>query len=257
LLQSDYNPDIISTLARTADILREEDDYLDSLSGDLAHRLIHRESGGWSLAIPAVRVLPAALQRRLLRVFLDRAAPDSPPQDYRTTRQLEALVEEGRHGTAVTLSPGLRVRVLYSDLTVTPGAFEYKMERVPLPIPGEAALPDLGLKLRAQQADVTEAGNPKTDACGERAILDADVLPGPLMVRQRRKGDLFRPLGCPGEAKLKAFLIDRKVPRPERDRIPLVVSGGKIAWVVGYQIDDRFKVTPQTRHVLILSKELS
>lgn len=89
-----------------------------------------------------------------------------------------------------------------------------------------------------------------------RALLDADVLPGPLSVRHRRDGDRFRPLGALGESKLKSFLIDHKVPRPVRDRIPLVVAGDQIAWVVGYQIDDRFKVTPRTRHVLVLSKEL-
>jgi tRNA(Ile)-lysidine synthase len=77
-----------------------------------------------------------------------------------------------------------------------------------------------------------------------------------LALRRRREGDLFRPLGAPGESKLKSFLIDHKVPRPVRDRIPLVVAGDKIAWVVGYQIDDRFKVTSRTQRVLVLSKEL-
>jgi tRNA(Ile)-lysidine synthase len=63
------------------------------------------------------------------------------------------------------------------------------------------------------------------------------------------------PLGGPGTRKLKAFLIDRKVPVDARGRIPLVVSGERIAWVVGHRIDDRFKITPRTRRVLVLEKE--
>jgi tRNA(Ile)-lysidine synthase len=95
------------------------------------------------------------------------------------------------------------------------------------------------------------AGTPTT----ERALLDADTLPGPLRVRSRRAGDAFMPLGSTGESKLKAYLIDRKVPRPARERIPLVLAGHRIAWVVGFQIDDRYKVTAGTRRILVLSKE--
>ena len=63
------------------------------------------------------------------------------------------------------------------------------------------------------------------------------------------------PLGGPGTRKIKSFLIDRKVPVDERGRIPLVLSGERIAWVVGHQIDDRFKVTADTRRILVLEKE--
>ena len=122
-------------------------------------------------------------------------------------------------------------------------------------MPGEAELPDLGLRLKAWEVEAALLGDPRSAARPERALLDAESLPGPLAVRSRRSGDVFRPLGCTGDSKLKSYLIDRKVPRPARERIPLVVSGGRIAWVVGYQIDDRFKVTPETRRVLVLSKE--
>jgi tRNA(Ile)-lysidine synthase len=63
------------------------------------------------------------------------------------------------------------------------------------------------------------------------------------------------PLGAPGSRKVKSFLIDRKVPVDERGRIPLVLSGDRIAWVVSHAIDDRFKVTDRTRRILVLEKE--
>jgi tRNA(Ile)-lysidine synthase len=75
-------------------------------------------------------------------------------------------------------------------------------------------------------------------------------------VRARRPGDRFRPLGSGGSRKVKAFLIDRKVPRDQRARIPIVLSGERIAWVVGHQIDERFKMTPATRRVLVLEREI-
>jgi tRNA(Ile)-lysidine synthase len=53
-----------------------------------------------------------------------------------------------------------------------------------------------------------------------------------------------------GQKKLQDFFVDAKVPRHQRCRVPLVVSGGEIAWVVGFRVDERFKVTDSTRRVL-------
>ena len=257
MLQAQYNPEVVEVLSRTTSVLRDEDEYLESVTRELVRRLVRKEAQGYSLAIPAVRVLPPALRRRLLRSFLERATPPpSPPPDFESTLALETLVREGRHQAASTLGPELEVRVLYSDLVAIPKPSPRELTAVPLPVPGEAAWPDLGVRLRAHQLSRTEAGDPRSASAEGQAFLDADTLPGPLAVRRRRNGDHFRPLGSPGESKLKSYLIDHKVPRPVRDRIPLVVAGDQIAWVVGYQIEDRFKVTPRTRRVLVLSKEL-
>ena len=61
-------------------------------------------------------------------------------------------------------------------------------------------------------------------------------------IRNRRPGDRLRPLGCPYRRKLKDVLIDRHVPRVERDRIPLVCLDDSIAWVPGVTIDERFRI---------------
>ena len=62
------------------------------------------------------------------------------------------------------------------------------------------------------------------------------------IVRNRRTGDRFHPLGAPGSKKLKEFLIDRKVPVDKRDRLPLLVWNGEIVWIAGVEVSERFKV---------------
>ncbi|PON11130.1 tRNA(Ile)-lysidine synthetase, partial [Candidatus Entotheonella serta] len=59
-------------------------------------------------------------------------------------------------------------------------------------------------------------------------------------------------LGAPGHKKLKSFFIDKKIPRAERERIPLVVSGAEIVWVAGYQLGDRFRIRPETQRAVRL-----
>jgi tRNA(Ile)-lysidine synthase len=74
----------------------------------------------------------------------------------------------------------------------------------------------------------------------------------PLLVRSFRPGDSFMPLGMNGRKKLKNFFIDLKIPRSERARIPLLISGGDICWVAGWRIDERFKIGDKTKKTLKL-----
>ena len=86
------------------------------------------------------------------------------------------------------------------------------------------------------------------------AVVAADGWIAPLAVRNRRPGDRFRPFGLAGQKKLQDFLVDRKVARAERDRVPLVVDGNdRILWVAGHEIDEAFRVTDAARAVLILT----
>ena len=84
------------------------------------------------------------------------------------------------------------------------------------------------------------------------ALLDADKLTTPLTVRTRRRGDRFRPLGLKAPVKLQDFFVNAKVPRAERDRIPLVISASRIVWVVGYRISEDAKVGEATRRTIRL-----
>ena len=68
-----------------------------------------------------------------------------------------------------------------------------------------------------------------------QAVLDAESMEGPIRVRTRRPGDRFQPLGMSQPKKLQDFMVDSKVPRAWRDRVPLVVTPGGIAWVVGWR----------------------
>jgi len=82
------------------------------------------------------------------------------------------------------------------------------------------------------------------------AALDADRLDFPLKLRTWKAGDSFHPLGMKGTKKISDYLINRKVPLPDKQEIRVIESGNDIVWVVNHRIDDRYKVTPKTRRVL-------
>ncbi len=84
------------------------------------------------------------------------------------------------------------------------------------------------------------------------ATLDASDIAFPLLLRKWKQGDYFYPLGMRKKKKISRFLIDQKVPLHEKEKVWVVESNKKILWIIGYRIDDRFKVSSNSKLVLQL-----
>jgi tRNA(Ile)-lysidine synthase len=84
------------------------------------------------------------------------------------------------------------------------------------------------------------------------AVLDIDKIEFPLYLRRWQNGDYFMPFGMNGMKKVSDFLIDHKVSIPEKENTWVLMSGERLIWLVGYRIDDRYKVTKNTREILCI-----
>jgi len=80
-------------------------------------------------------------------------------------------------------------------------------------------------------------------------LVDRQLLDFPLVVRKWKAGDSFYPLGMKGKKKISDFLTDRKVSRPDKEKTYVLLSGDKIVCVLGHRIDERYKVTKQTKEI--------
>ncbi|WP_375416627.1 tRNA lysidine(34) synthetase TilS [uncultured Hymenobacter sp.] len=109
-----------------------------------------------------------------------------------------------------------------------------------------------GLRLRAETHAAAGFEVPRSRST---AALDADKLKFPLTLRRWQEGDWFMPLGLKGKKKLSDFLIDQKVPLNLKDDVRVLTSAdGKICWVVGFRVDERFKVSEETAQVLTVQR---
>ncbi|HUF91717.1 MAG TPA: tRNA lysidine(34) synthetase TilS, partial [Candidatus Limnocylindria bacterium] len=117
-----------------------------------------------------------------------------------------------------------------------------------LDVPGRVDLPEIGCAMEARLLPAAGYVVPRDAA---QVAFDAAAVPRRLTVRARRHGDRFHPFGA-GERRLKGFLIDAKVPRWERVRLPLVDAGGEILWVAGVRRAAVAPLTAATRDVMEL-----
>lgn len=90
----------------------------------------------------------------------------------------------------------------------------------------------------------------RSASCPYVQFFDLSTLKFPVHIRSWREGDWFIPLGMKGKKKLSDFMIDEKIPVNLKQRLPVLFSGDTIVWVVGYRIDDRFKIIPGSSQLL-------
>lgn len=100
---------------------------------------------------------------------------------------------------------------------------------------------------------ITEPSDEELPVIPLTAALDLERVTFPVTVRHWEPGDRFMPLGMKQMKKISDFLIDLKVPVTEKEKVLLLLSGDEIMWVMGYRIDDRYRVTPRTSRILVIT----
>ena len=245
-------------LARQADAWRDDERWLAAcVAVELPSVLMPHADGGWLVDLPRLDAVPPMLRRRLRLALLEQMLPRGQVS-LALVHGLERLetLPEGRRARLRDLSvvrsgPHLRITLGTAVGTDQPTRIAPRV----LELPGSIEVDEADLRIEASvlRREVWQAdARPDRDGA-MRVALDADRMGSALVVRGRQAGDRMRPRGAPGSQKVQDLMVNRKVPRHDRDRVPVITSAdGQIAWVVGLAVGEEFAIQPHTAAVLLL-----
>lgn len=249
-IEENYNPSVLDSLVKTANILKEDYDYLEKEAQTLYRSLVHFEKKDrLSFSIAALDKLHPAMKARMLRKAGEELLGKGELLSYRQVQNLLELLDKQQTGKAIHLPMDLEAVISYDKLIFSKGKKEpTEPFKEPLTVGDTTYIH--ALKASFELTVVPKESIAKVSKDKFVKHFDYDKVKQPIFVRNRRDGDRFWPLGLSGKKKLKDFLIDCKVDRDERDLIPLICHGNDIVWVVGYRISEKYKITDRTQQVL-------
>lgn len=242
LLAKDYNPNIAETLARVAEVSRDEEAYWQAEIAKLLPFVVttgkpvrgggrSHSTGSKQIAVnlEALAKQPLALQRRLLKAAAESAGAEADLQ------HVEELLRAA-HGTIprCELPGGMVAERTHRELQFTeraPKANERAQYHYPLAVPGEVQVAEINTVVRARVEPLASGAasyNPATHPQADTIVLPATPQ---LEVRNWRDGDRFRQAHSSGEKKVKDILQSLNVPADARRIWPVVESAGQIIWV--------------------------
>lgn len=206
------------------------------------------------LSLLSLQETPAGLLPHVMRLAASRLLGDV--RDIGEPHLLAMSAAVGKPvGTELDLPRGLHLRVDYGEIVVTVGESEPEIgalpiEGVELAVPGSTSVGGWRFAASIAEDDRSSATESEWEA-----RVDADSIKGRLVARRRRPGDRVQPLGMAGEKKLQDVFVDAKVPRRQRDSVPVVCDDAGIVWVAGHRIAERVRVSASTRRLLRLRAE--
>ena len=257
-IEAEVNPQVRDALTRLA----EQAHWLEEYLGETVQRtfetlIISRTDQVLSLNADALSRKSRIVQTELIRLAYRSFGLGEQDLSFGHLVSALELIADPASGKQLQLPGGMTVEKRYHQLVFslpTEEPRETISAEIAVHLPGHTLLPIRRLEINCSVDEVSPRDIPRLRRAADRMeeYLDLEAVHPPLVVRRRRPGDRFCPLGAPGSKKLSDFLIDAKVDPRERDRVAVLCDQLGPVWVIGHRIDDRVKLTELTRRVLHL-----
>jgi tRNA(Ile)-lysidine synthase len=250
-LRKKYNPNIETSLAHMAEILRNEDEFIkDQVARSLRKAFIQKDANHVVLKLNVINKLPPAIRWRLFKTVLEEFSTDKNGVSYRHVKSLDEMAQNSESGKKIILPMKIEARKEYQALILEKRESrekKLKYEYV-LRLPGSIFIKELNVAIIAKRIR-----KDRINFASQNTIyMDWDRIQQPLTVRNRRAGDWLHPLGMTGRQKIKKYFIDRKICRGDRDEMMLLVDGVSVIGVGKTRLDERVKITANTKKVLAI-----
>ena len=258
LIEAEVNAQVREALLRLAEQATWHDEFLQEVARGVFERLVlSRTESALVLEASALKCESRVVQAEVVRLaYLTFGLGE---QDLAFTHLASALdlLADPASGRQAQLPGQVTLEKRYEQLIFSLPDDSPQAAVAPeiaVRVPGCTLLPvrRLELECRIEPVEVARKHQAEGLSLGWEEYVDFAALHLPLVVRPRRLGERFSPLGAPGSKKISDFLTDAKVEPRERERVAVLSDQLGPVWIIGHRIDERVKLTSKTRETLHL-----
>lgn len=259
-----YSPQIKRLLWQMAEILYDEEMFIETYV-NRAWEVCFIKKDRHQIELNADQFIKQeiTIQRRLVRRAISMLIPSLRDIDFgivdrfilfcgRKKKYLNADLGERLYFSKIDN----RAIITQGELRI-PGDFPQITEGIiiPIHIPGTVEIsPRWVLECISVTLDDNNRREIESNSDPYQIWLDLEKIDNPLILRTRKRGDTFNPLGMEGHhIKLSDYMINEKIPRSFRNRWPLLAAGEDIVWVTGYRMANKFRVTKDSKRAIHVS----
>lgn len=253
-LKDNFNQDIVNTLIRLSYNLKNDNEFIEKNSEKIFYKYCDVKKEKVIIKKDAFLEHDAILTRVIRRAILSLTG-----DIYNFERKhIFDLIDIQKAGTGKKINLVRKV-IAYNSYGDIELFFEKdkkvkSIEEYILKLDNKIFIEDFNINISLKKFN--NKNTYKFENKGLINYFDYDkIINGIIKLRARCNGDSIIPLGMKGRKKLKDLFIDLKIPKEERDEIPIILFGEEIAWIVGYRSSDSFKVTKDTKEILEIRVE--
>jgi len=254
MLEKEFNPRIVDSMARTASIFSVVNDYLRDEVEKVVKATTLVEEGRVTINLESLKAVPVALQHLVLYQVVRSLEGDDQVASFDIISAVLNVAMRSKSGSRVDIGSGLVALREFDNLLIGRDLALVERYDVQLAIPGSTRVEPAGGTFKVEVMS-ERPGTGEVYRSGETAYFDLSQLELPLSARSWREGDRFVPFGLSGTKKVHDVFIDEKVPVTGRSKIPIICDGDGIVWVVGVRRSERARIKDDTRTILKIAFE--
>jgi tRNA(Ile)-lysidine synthase len=244
-IKDNFNERIIDQIYRSVQLLQEDLSFIES-SVEKLYQGLDLKMPRYEISLKSLADLHESLKSRLLRKIIDDFLGSLKGLSFSHIEDILCLLSKGEHGKNIYIQEKLCFEISYNQLVVYEISVSKGLEKT---------IFDLSQTFSWKNQILKKVENQEKNKLKNMITIDADKVKGDLYLRTRLKGDSFIPLGMKGHKKIKDFMIDLKIPVYKRDEILLLCDETSIVWLIGYRMNDCYKVTDKTQNKLSFKHE--
>lgn len=238
-----YKPSLKRQISKMIFLIQDEEDFLRKYTEKIYEEVASQKESKIYIYFRKFNLLDIVLKRRIAG-YIYRKIKKTPYINYSKVEKIVREIEKGMNiFDEETLDDILKNRRKNAE------TFIYKIN-----FPGETKILN-SIIINTEIIEFSEKIFNNVDKL--TGYFDLSKIKGEIIVRNRKKGDKFIPLGLKKMKRLSRFMIDKKIPEYQRDRILIFENNNKIMWVCGYEISEEFKVEKNTQKIMKISVKQS